>query len=278
MKINIYVCATLLSAMVASCSEDCPTPMVEPTSHVDEDGFFVIHDNVEIGDAQSTVTPYTTNKGVQLFSLSGFHNCGVTTINGIDLSTVMIGNQRWTTAFYSSTTDGYGTDWRYLEYSKSKLLTKKKIGKRTIYYYPLEFALSFADVEAEDDYNLPEGFVALSNWHIPTYEEAGDLWHYGAYSLKGYTRDQLSNWLADNLRLYETRGYYYDLAYVDVDQFESRIYETYNGRSAFWTSFRLGTTYGLAGISETGAYSTFQNTRDSLNGANQVCADRQADI
>lgn len=265
MRTNVHVCVALLTAVTASCSEDKPASTVVPTFHVGEDCFLAIPNNVEVGDDLSTVTPFTTNKGIQLFSLSGFHNCGVTTVNGVELSTVMIGNQRWTTSFYSSPVDGFGTDWNGLDdHNLSKMLTKNKVGKRTFYYYPLEFALSFADVEAEDDYNLPEGFVAISNWHIPTDEEARDLWHFGAYSHNGYTRDQLSKWLADNLRLYETRAYYYNSAYVDVNQFESRIYETYNGRSVFWTSFRLGTTYELAGISETGAYSAFQNTRDSL--------------
>lgn len=128
MRTNVHACVALLSAVTAACSKDNPAPTIVPTFHVEEDGFLAIPSNVEVGDDQSAVTPFTTNKGIQLFSLSGFHNCGVTTVNGVELSTVMIGNQRWTTSFYSSPVDGFGTDWNDIDDPDlSKLLTKNKI-------------------------------------------------------------------------------------------------------------------------------------------------------
>lgn len=249
---------------------DCPSDgfrTIEGYVHVDTSGI-VMRSVSESGSHNKSAGYTPTPDDV---TDTHFHNGGYTSINGLSLKTVIIGNQRWTVKDYTLSIDAFGEDWSDSELW-SRFLFKRKLGSRYVYYYPYEFAMTFTDFEAEEDDMVPDGFEATTGWRIPSEEDVSNMYHMAADNYVHNLVPDLDDYIINNLKLERTDLYVLYSVYIPGSATEiggmnkskeaqDVIYENFG---LFWNSDKHAQTYTFAGLGNDGDFWYCQSNRDTI--------------
>lgn len=206
------------------------------------------------------IEPIGTNKSTSIYSGSKFHDCGTVKINGQLFYTTMIGNQRWTLGNYTGSIDANGED------SSDPHILFRETDDDVLFYYPPSFADTFVDVSGTQNKRTPAGFVANSNWRIPSKDDVTELWDMARGSLsRAETREKI----IDGLELTTTNAYLREWSCYGIVN-GRRLYHEYlstvlEGASLFWTSYREEKIWAYAGVSADGVYQMVYGNIDSIS-------------
>lgn len=167
MKKNIKKLAVLFIFGLAfySCQKE---DLRQETLTKEKEFFTPIGDNIKEGEFD--IVPWGDQSTLKSSGSYNFIDGGMVMVGGQFMSTVIIGNQRWTTIdFKGLLNDPSFSKWDNLLYGTALSLD-------TTVYYSYNLAMTLNDSPTMMSYGPPAGLVETSTWRIPSWSDEQHLY------------------------------------------------------------------------------------------------------